>query len=275
MNTDALKAMANHLRRQTMKMIYEDKDGHPSPSLSIAEIVSVLYFDVMRIDPSNPSWEDRDRLILSKGHACPIIYAALNERGYFGRKLEHFMLRELGSAFQGHPVMGKTPGIDFTSGSLGNGIAIGTGMGIAGKLHNKDFTVFVICGDGELEEGIVWEGINAAAAHRLDNLIVLVDKNNMQSGGRVDSIIAKNNIKERFEAFCWDVQELENGHEIGALRNALHQAKENKNGKPKAIICNDIKGKGVDFIEADNSWHKRVPTEEEFKSIMKQLGGEK
>ena len=216
MNSTELKSVADHLRFETVKMVYEGGDGHPGPALSIADIIATLYFDEMRIDPSNPNWEDRDRFILSKGHACPIYYAALSEKGYFGEKVENFQLRALGSKFQGHPVMNKTRGVDMISGSLGNGISIGVGMAIAGKYRKKDYNVFVITGDGELQEGVCWEGINAAAAHKLDNLIVFVDRNGWQSGGKVADIIGSNNIKERFKSFSWDAQEID-GHDTDAI----------------------------------------------------------
>lgn len=270
MNTADLKKMANKLRLEAVRMVYEGQDGHPGPALSIADIVTTLYFDEMKIDPKNPNWDDRDRFVISKGHACPIVYAALNEKGYFKEKVEHFDLRKLGSMFQGHPVSFKTPGIDSTSGSLGNGIAIGCGMAIASKLHNKDNNVFVITGDGELQEGICWEGINIAASRKLNNLIVFVDKNNWQSGGAVNKILGMNNIDERFEAFGWHVQEI-CGHDIDQIKNSLKIAKDEKS-RPSVIVCNDIKGKGLDYMEDDNNWHKGVPTKEQYESAIKQLG---
>ena len=273
MNSVELKKMANHLKLEAVRMVYEAKDGHPGPALSIADIIATLYFDEMNIDPKNPKWEDRDRFILSKGHSCPIYYAALSERGYFGEKIKDFKLRELGSMFQGHPVMNKTVGVDMTSGSLGNGISIGCGMAISGKYNKKNYNVFVITGDGELEEGIVWEGVNTGAAKKLDNLIVFVDKNGWQSGGSVVDTIGSNNIKEKFEAFNWHVQEID-GHNINQIKEAIKIAKENK-GKPSVIVCNCIKGKGLSFMENDNSWHKRVPTDEQYKLAIEELGGVK
>ncbi len=270
MKNEELHAIAQKLRAEAIRMVYEGKDGHPGPALSIADIVATLYFEKMNVDPKNPEDEDRDRLILSKGHACPIIYAALNEKGYFNPKIEHFNLRQLGSKFQGHPVYGKTPGIDSTSGSLGNGISIGAGMAIAGKFHKKDYSVYVITGDGELQEGICWEGINLSAANKLDNLIVFVDKNGWQSGSSVDDILGSNNITERFSAFNWHVQEI-CGHNYEQIKTAISNAKKEKE-KPSVIVCDDIKGKGVDFMENNNSWHKGVPTSEQFESAMKQLG---
>ena len=271
MNTQELQKLANKLRLEAVRMVYEGKDGHPGPALSIADIVATLYFDAMNVDPKNPEWEDRDRFILSKGHACPIWYAALNEKGYFEPKVEHFHLRALGSTFQGHPSMHSTKGIDMTSGSLGNGIAIGSGMAVAGKYMKKDFNVFVIVGDGELQEGICWEGINSAAAQKLDNLIVFVDKNGWQSGGSVDDIQGANNIKERFEAFKWHAQEID-GHDIDAIKDAIAKAKAVK-GQPSVIVCDCIKGKGLSFMENNNAWHKGVPTDEQFELAKKELGG--
>jgi transketolase len=271
METKSLQEMANKLRMETVRMVYEGKDGHPGPALSIADIVTTLYFDTMNIDPKNPSWEDRDRFVISKGHACPIVYAALNERGYFEEKVEHFNLRDLGSNFQGHPVSTKTVGLDSTSGSLGNGISIACGMALAAKHHEKDYYVYVITGDGELQEGLCWEGINVAAARKLDNVITFVDKNGWQSGGSVDDILGLNNISERFSSFGWHTQEI-CGNDIDQIKAAILIAKKAK-GRPSVIVCNDIKGKGLDFMENDNSWHKGVPTEEQYKSAIKQLGG--
>ena len=217
MTVQDLQNKAKDIRMEAVRMVYEGGDGHPGPALSIADILTVLYFDEMKIDPGNPKWEDRDRLIVSKGHACPAFYAALSERGYFGDKVKHFGLRELGSIFQGHPVMDKTPGVDMTSGSLGNGIAIGAGMAVSAKYQKKDSRVFVIVGDGELQEGIIWEGINAAAANNLDNLVVFIDKNGLQSGGTVSDTIGNNNVAERMEAFGFYTQEID-GNDISEIQ---------------------------------------------------------
>lgn len=271
MNSAELKQIANRLRFTAVEMIYKGKDGHPGPALSIADIVATLYFDEMRLKPENPEWEDRDRFVLSKGHACPIYYAALSEKGYFGEKVKDFRLRALGSIFQGHPTKQKTPGVDMTSGSLGNGIAIGSGMAIAGKYRNKDYNVFVIVGDGELQEGICWEGINSAAARKLDNLIVFVDKNGWQSGGSVNEVQGSNNIKERFEAFQWHAQEID-GHDIDAIKAAIADAKAAK-GQPSVIVCDCVKGKGLSFMENNNAWHKGVPTDSQYELAKKELGG--
>lgn len=272
MNTEELRKTADKLRLTAVKMVYRGGDGHPGPALSIADIVAVLYFDKMRIRPEEPDWEDRDRFILSKGHACPIYYAALSERGYFGDKVEDFHLRGLGSTFQGHPVMNKAKGVDMTSGSLGNGIAIGTGMALAGRHEGKDYDVFVIAGDGELQEGVCWEGINTAAARSLSHLIVFADRNGWQSGGTVTETIGNNNIAERFAAFGWHTQEI-NGHDINAIQNAIDAARA-ETKRPSVIVCDCIKGKGVPYMENNNAWHKGVPTEEQWKEAQKALGGE-
>jgi len=269
LENEKLEQKAKKLRLDAVKMVYEGEDGHPGPALSIADIVATLYFDVMRLDPENADWEDRDRFILSKGHACPVYYAALADKGYFGG--ENIRLRALGSKFQGHPVMNKTPGVDMTSGSLGNGIAIGAGMAIAAKYRKKDFRTFVIVGDGEMQEGICWEGIGAAAAHKLDNLYVFVDNNGWQSGGTVTEISGAPNIAKQFESFAWDVQEID-GHDIGAIKAGIQKAA-GKKGQPHAIICKTIKGKGLSFMENDNTWHKRVPTKEELEIARKELAG--
>ncbi len=270
MTDKELALTACKLRLEAVKMIYRGKDGHPGPALSIADLVTVLYYDTMRIDPAKPDWEDRDRFIVSKGHACPIVYAALSDKGYFGKPVEDFRLRGLGSIFQGHPVMGKTPGIDMTSGSLGNGVAIGAGMAWAGKHQGKDYRVYVIVGDGEMQEGIIWEGVNLGAARKLDNLTVLVDRNNWQSGGTVSDVIGDNNLDARLAAFGWDVQVID-GHDIGAIRAALEKAKGVK-GKPSAIVCNTVKGKGCDFMENDNAWHKGVPSDAQFEQAACSMG---
>lgn len=271
MNTSELQQIAKRLRFEAVRMIFEAKDGHPGPALSCADIVTALYFDIMQIDPKNPAWADRDRFILSKGHACPILYAALNERGYFPEKVQHFHLRELHSVFQGHPSMHNTVGLDFTSGSLGNGIAVGAGMAAAAKALDKKFTTYVICGDGELQEGVCWEGVNLATGRKLDNLIVFVDRNHFQSYQQVDETVGRNNPAERFAAFGWHVQEID-GHDIDAIKRAVEVAKHIK-GQPSCIVCNCIKGKGLSYMENNNAWHKGVPTEEQYALAVKELGG--
>jgi Transketolase, N-terminal subunit len=271
-NTDnaALVDIARSLRRDVVDTVYKTKDGHPSPALSAADIVTALFFRVMRLDPKNPAWEERDRFILSKGHACPVVYAALARLGYFPRE-ELPTLRQLGSCLQGHPDMKKTPGIDMTTGSLGNGISIGTGMALAARYKKLDYYTYVITGDGELEEGIIWEAAMAAVKHKLDNLIVFVDHNGLQSGGPVGEVSGLIPVLPKFEAFRWYCQEID-GHDIGQILAAVDKAKAAK-GRPSVIVARTVKGRGVPYMEKDNSWHKRVPTEAEWREAMELLGG--
>ena len=271
MNTQELQKLANKLRLEAVRMVYEGKDGHPGPALSIADIVATLYFDAMNVDPKNPEWEDRDRFILSKGHACPIWYAALNQKGYFEPKVEHFHLRALGSTFQGHPSMHSTKGIDMTSGSLGNGIAIGAGMAAAAKIQKKDYFTYVICGDGELQEGVCWEGVNMATGRKLDNLVVIVDNNNMQIDGTLDEVCSPDPIDKKFEAFNFHVIHVADGNDFAQLAEAFKEARETK-GMPTAIIAHTLKGKGVSYMEGQVGWHGKAPNDEEYAIAMEELG---
>lgn len=272
MDNEQIREKARILRFEAVRMVYEGKDGHPGPALSIADIIATLYFDIMNVKPEEPKWPDRDRLVLSKGHSCPILYAALNEKGYFDPKVEHFNLRQLGSKFQGHPSMQSTEGLDMTSGSLGNGIAVGCGMAFSAKIRKKDYYTYVITGDGELQEGVAWEGVNMARGRELDNLIVFVDKNGWQSYKSVEFTVGQNNIADRFEAFGWHTQEIV-GHDIQAIKDAVAAAKAFK-GRPHVIVCDDVKGKGLSFMEDNNAWHKGVPTDEQFEIAKKELGVE-
>ncbi len=266
-----LENIARQLRKDVMTMVYECGDGHPGPAFSIAEIIAALYFNIMKIDPANTNWAQRDRLILSKGHACPVLYAALARKGYFSKE-KLCALRECCSILQGHPDMKKTPGIDMTSGSLGNGLSIGIGMALAGKYFENDYYVYVIMGDGELEEGVVWEGMMSAVKYNLGKLIVFVDNNGFQSGDEVQKISGLLPILSKFEAFRWHCQEID-GHNINQIINAVVEAKKEKH-MPSLILAHTVKGKGVYFMENDNSWHKRVPSEEQYKEAMKVLGGD-
>jgi transketolase len=265
-----LEERAGELRRDVVEMIYRSGDGHPSPSMSAADLVAALYFDVMRIDPSRPDWEDRDRFVLSKGHACPVLYAALARRGYFGVD-EYPTLRQLHSNLQGHPYAPKTRGLDATTGSLGNGISVGIGMALAARILKRDYRVYVITGDGELGEGLVWEAAMCAAHQGLDNLVVFVDNNGYQSGGSVDEISGLAPIQEKWASFGWSCQSID-GHDIGQILDAVERAKREK-GRPSAIIAKTVKGQGVSFMVGDNSWHKRVFTAEERAAALRELGG--
>ena len=267
--TAELQKIADRLRLDVVKMVHDAKDGHPGPALSIADIVATLYFKELNIDPKNPRWEDRDRFILSKGHACTVLYAALARRGYFPQE-EFAGLRRLGSILQGHPCMKKTPGVDATSGSLGNGLSIGVGMALAAKYRKKPYYTYVMLGDGEIQEGIVWEAAMCAKKYRLDNLIAFVDNNGWQSGDSVEKISGLPPILPKWEAFGWYCQSID-GHDFTQIIEAIANAKKAK--APAMIIAKTIKGKGLDFMENDNSWHKRVPDNSQLAIAQKVLGG--
>jgi transketolase len=236
--------------------------------MSVADIIAALYFSIMRVDPVRPRWSERDRLVLSKGHSCPVLYAALARRGFF--PIENLpTLRSLGSILQGHPDMNKTPGIDMTSGSLGNGLSLGLGIAAAGLYNGNDFTTFVILGDGELEEGLVWEAAMAAVHIPTLKLIAIIDNNGYQSGGTLSQTSGIEPIAEKWSAFGWHCQQID-GHDCGGIIDAVNNAKKIKN-QPSVIIAKTIKGKGVSFMEGDNSWHKRTPTEEELKRALAEI----
>lgn len=268
---EKIALMANTLRLDVVRTIHTCGDGHPGPCMSIAEIIALLYFHEMRIDPDRPRWPERDRLILSKGHSCPMLYAALARRGYFPVG-DLSGLRTLDSHLQGHPDMNKTPGIDMTTGSLGNGISIGLGMALAARSQGFDSRVYVITGDGELQEGIIWEGAMAAAFHKAGNLTVLVDVNHMQSGGPVETISSLYPLIDKFAAFGWYCLKAE-GHDPDSLKAALDEAKR-VTDRPTMIGCHTVKGKGIPYMEGDNSWHKRVPTLEQVRQAEEALGGQ-
>ncbi len=265
-----LKEMARILRKDVITMVHLSGDGHPGPALSIADIITTLYFKEMKLDPQKPKWPARDRFILSKGHACPILYAALARKGYFSPDILP-QLRSLGSILQGHPDMVKTPGIDMTSGSLGHGISIGAGMAAAGRITGNKYYVYVVVGDGELQEGIIWESMMSAVKYKLDNLIIFVDHNYLQSGGQIEEISGLLPISSKWESFGWHTQVID-GHNFEEIIAATSTARDKK-GIPSVIIANTIKGKGVSFMENDNSWHKGVPTIEQFNTALEELGG--
>ncbi len=266
-----LQDLARLIRIDIVTMIHKAGDGHPGAALSAADIVTALYFHVMNVDPAHPDKRDRDRFILSKGHGCPALYAALARKGYFPHA-DLVGLRSLDCHLQGHPDMNKTPGVDFTSGSLGNGIAIGLGMALAGRLLGLDYFTYVIMGDGEIQEGIVWEAAMSAKKYKTGRLIVFVDNNGIQSGGPVDQVSGLNPILPKWEAFGWHCQEI-NGHEFPEILRAVDNAKANTE-QPSLILAHTIKGQGVPYMIGDNSWHKRVPTQEQFREAMLALGGD-
>ena len=268
MTVDELSRIANRLRLDVVETVHDAGDGHPGPCMSIADIMAVLFFEEMKLDPANPRWPERDRFVLSKGHACPILYAALARKGYFPVE-ELKGLRSLGSFLQGHPDMNKIPGVDTVSGSLGNGVAIGLGMALGCKKQGIDNYVYVIVGDGEEEEGIIWEAAMAAAKFNAGNLIVFADLNNHQSGGKVTELSSLYPVPDKWSAFHWHVQEID-GHDIGQIRAAIAEAK-NVTDKPSLIACHTVKGKNIPYMEDNNAWHKRVPTDEEVEIAREAL----
>jgi transketolase len=265
---EALQAMSRLLRQDVLRMVHLAGDGHPGPALSIADMVTALFFRIMRYDPARPDWPQRDRFILSKGHACPVVYAALIRKGVIPGEC-FSTLRCMGSPLQGHPCMKKTPGIDMTTGSLGHGISVGSGMAAAARLAGDDFHVYVIMGDGELNEGIVWESALGASHHRLGRLIVFVDYNGFQSGGPLETVSGLDGIAAKFSAFGWDCREID-GHDLSEIVGAADRARASE--RPSLIVARTTKGKGVPFMEGDNSWHKRVPTKEELDEALRVLG---
>lgn len=272
MNTqklNELKNKATELRIRVIEMIYKAKSGHPGGALSVAEFVTACYFDQMNINPQNPRWEDRDRFVLSKGHACPAQYVALAMKGYYD--IAHLdTLRKEGSILQGHPDMKKCPGIDMSTGSLGQGFACGVGMAIAAKLDSKDYRVYVALGDGECQEGVIWEAAQTANKYKLDNMIVFVDNNNLQIDGTCDEVMPNIDLGRKFEAFGFDTYEID-GNDMAQMLAALELAKVVKNGRPKCIFGQTVKGKGVSFMENQCDWHGVAPNEEQYRQAIAEL----
>ncbi len=268
MTIDELNEISRLIRKDVLEMVDHVKDGHLGPSYSAADIITALYFGgVMDLDPGNPDWPDRDRFVLSKGHACPAVYAALIRKGFL-KEEEKMTLRKLNSRLQGHPDMKKTPGIEATTGPLGNGLAMAVGMALALKMQKRRSRVFVLTGDGELQEGIVWEALQAAAKHKLDNLYILIDHNRRQSGGLLEEVSGILPLREKIEAFQLPCVEID-GHDMEKIIGTLEKSAVNP--AASVIICRTVKGKGLDFMEEDNSWHKRVPTPDEFREGIRQL----
>ncbi|MCQ2519873.1 MAG: transketolase [Lachnospiraceae bacterium] len=263
-----LQKMANEVRKGIVTAVHGAKAGHPGGSLSAADIFTYLYFDEMNIDPKNPKMENRDRFVLSKGHTAPGLYSALANRGYF--PVEDLpTLRHLGSYLQGHPCMQETPGVDMSSGSLGQGISAAVGMALAAKLDNKDFRVYTLLGDGEIQEGQVWEAAMFAGHRALDNLVVIVDNNGLQIDGKIEDVCSPYPIDKKFEAFNFHVINI-NGNDFDEIRAAFKEAKETK-GQPTAIIAKTVKGKGVSFMEGSAGWHGKAPNDEEYAIAMADL----
>lgn len=263
-----LKKVANEVRKGIMSAVHSAKAGHPGGSLSAADIFTFLYFEEMNVDPENPGMESRDRFVLSKGHTAPGLYAALAHKGFFPVE-DLITLRRLGSYLQGHPCMQYTPGVDMSSGSLGQGVSAAVGMALAGKMDSKDYRVYTLLGDGEIEEGQVWEAAMLAGHHKLDNLVLIIDNNGLQIDGPVDEVCSPYPIDKKFEAFNFHTINV-NAHDFDELRAAFGEARATK-GMPTAIIAHSIKGKGVSFMENNVEWHGKAPGDELFAVAMADL----
>ena len=268
MEIEELKTMAKKVRRGIIEEVYKAQSGHPGGSLSVADILTVLYFDELNVDEKNPKWEDRDRLVLSKGHCSPALYSCLANRGFFDvEKLTTF--RNIESKLQGHPDMTKVPGVDMTTGSLGQGLSAANGMAIAGKMDKKNYRVYCILGDGEIEEGQIWEAAMASSKYKLDNLCVIVDNNNLQIDGTIDKVMSPYPIDEKFKSFGFQIINID-GNDIEEIKKAFEVAK-NVKEKPVCIIAKTTKGKGVSFMENKAEWHGKAPNEEQYKQAMEEL----
>ena len=263
-----LREIAKNIRKGIIEAVYSGKSGHPGGSLSIADIMTVLYFYEMNINPEKPKDENRDRFVLSKGHCAPALYSTLANRGYFNIE-ELKTLRHIDSRLQGHPDMKKIPGVDMTTGSLGQGLSAANGMAIAGKLDKKDYRVYCIMGDGEIEEGQVWEAAMASNKYKLDNLCVIVDNNNLQIDGTIEEVMSSYPIDEKFKSFGFQVINID-GHNYQEIIDAFDVAR-NIKGKPVCIIAKTVKGKGVSFMENKVEWHGKAPNEEEYMQALKEL----
>lgn len=263
-----LKQKARELRKEIITMIYNAQSGHPGGSLSAIDMLVGLYYYKLRIDPKNPLWIDRDRFVLSKGHCSPAIYAVLADKGYFP-KSEIDGFRKINRMLQGHPEL-NTPGIEFAGGSLGQGICFALGIAIAGKLDKKVYKVCAMIGDGEAQEGSVWEASMAASFHKLDSMIVILDKNQVQETGKTKDVMDIGDVSAKWKAFGWNVTSI-NGHDMQQIVKSLDKAFGSKNGKPTIIVSNTIKGKGVSFMELNHKFHGKAPNEEEYKKAMEEI----
>ena len=268
MTNAELEKKANEVRQSIVTALHSAKSGHPGGSLSAADIMTYLYFEEMNVDTKNPKMADRDRFVLSKGHVAPALYSVLAHKGYFPVE-DLVTLRHTGSYLQGHPDMKHIPGVDMSAGSLGQGLSCAVGMAQAGKMDDKDYQVYAMCGDGEIQEGQIWEAAMWAGAHHLDNLTVIVDNNNLQIDGTVEEVCSPYPIDKKFEAFNFHVINI-NGNDMEEIRNAFAEAKKVK-GMPVAIIAKTTKGKGVSFMENQVGWHGKAPNEEQYKQALAEL----
>ena len=270
-NYAELADKARKIRINALKAIHAAKSGHPGGSLSSADVLATLYFEVLNIDPKDPKKADRDKFVMSKGHAVPALYAALGERGFY-EVSEMMSLRQVGSKFQGHPNMHKVPGVEMSTGSLGQGFSAAVGMAIAGKIDSNPGRVYVLTGDGEIQEGIVWEAAMQAAHRKLDNLVAIIDLNGLQIDGKVSDVKCVSPVDEKFKSFGWNVIVVD-GHNYEELIAAFENAKKCE-GVPTAIVAHTHKGKGVSFMEDNAGWHGKAPSDEELATAIEELGGD-
>ena len=268
MKVKLIEEKAREIRIEIIKMLGEAGSGHPGGSLSAADILATLYYDELKIDPANPKWEERDRFVLSKGHAAPVLYSTLAIKGYFDKEILK-TLRKTGSILQGHPDMNKVPGVEMSTGSLGQGFSTAVGMAISFKMYNKPNRVYALLGDGECQEGIIWEAAMSAVHYGLDNLVAILDNNGLQIDGKCTEVMCLGSLKEKWAAFGFNVIEI-NGHNIEEILEALKKAKEVK-GRPTMILARTIKGKGIDFMEDKAEWHGVAPTAEEVSKALDEL----
>ncbi|HOQ36905.1 MAG TPA: transketolase [Acetivibrio sp.] len=268
MRLSELRRYSTIIRKHIIEEVYHAASGHPGGSLSCADIITVLYFDEMRVDAKNPGWEDRDRFVLSKGHCSPALYGALAEKGFFPKE-ELLRFRHIDSYLEGHPSMKMVPGVDMSTGSLGQGISAAVGMAIAGKLDKKDYYVYVLLGDGEIQEGQVWEALMSAAHYKLNNLIAFLDHNRLQIDGNITEVLSPEPVEEKFRAFGWEVINID-GHDHEQIINAIRKAKTVVD-KPVMIVADTIKGKGVSFMENNADWHGSPPNKEQRDKAIAEL----
>ncbi len=264
----SLKAQAKTLRLTLLDMIHKAQSGHPGGSLSASDIMTALYFDELNVRPQEPNWPDRDRFVLSKGHVCPVLYSCLGLRGYFDKEVLD-TLRKEGSILQGHPDMKRCPGVDISTGSLGQGVSVAAGMALAGKRDKKDYRVFTLVGDGESNEGQIWEAAQSATKYQLDNLVLIVDNNGLQNDNTCDVVMPTLDLAKKFEAFGFETLTID-GHDMEQILDAL-AAMRTQNGKPKCIVCKTVKGKGVSFMENVVGWHGMAPNDEQYAQAVKEI----
>lgn len=264
-----LKSQAKEIRKEILTMIHAAQSGHPGGSLSAADMMTALYFDELRLNPENPQWEERDRFVLSKGHVCPVLYTCLALRGFFPKE-ELVTLREEGSILQGHPDMKRCPGVDISTGSLGQGLSAAVGMALCAKRDQKSFRVFCMVGDGESNEGQIWEAVEVAAKYNLDNLIILLDRNRLQNDGTCEEIMPNGNLVDKFTAFGCQVWEID-GHDMETILDTLDEIHADHSGKPKCVVAHTVKGKGVLFMENAVEWHGMAPNDDQFARALKDI----